>query len=764
MSHISRSSAAHSPSSLRMSQQRPTTISGPELKSRVFVYLTQTPFYDAKSASRGLLRRISDPQIRARIEGAQEEFAPLLEFVEKNGGSWAEAQKNADPDALLKHQEAREKLNREVLEIGNLIGARMGLPELTMAVMGTPGPHSDMDIGMRPDNLDTDDALLMRSVLEALTVEMTGKLPSQAVDTEWYIPLKFFGEYIQGAGSARQAATLSLLQGCFQTVSGLSDDPDRLDTYVIREVLLAPDQWKEVKQTLYAQSRATLEKESVDKDRQRLLSHLLKQIQPKNREEAQDIWQAIQRLTSTEVQEELREVPKPGEWELYEAEWMSHLRVLLPLGKECGDAERRIQGLHTQLRRTQPDYRKPIEAQIDQACVDQLQRYLAINRRQPESTFSPDEQITTLMSEIGQAKLRERESRVKILAETGRRLSGRRAMQPEEIKKMGRRRNSLTAKQVFQISDQLESARRNSVGKQAALSKVRRILDPAEEGKSVTVSVLLLAGHERTGQFAHAIAAGNAEPKAAISAGKYNLRVMEANLVALERCKQQMKPVPYSLKLKLKQAEELYFKAHQLERCKRAHTLNTVATARFLRDAILVNHPDLNPDQLEAELTELLREYDPNGKEYGTLTSGGKIIHKSEIVSKIAETLAERGYIKVEPYQRLDKENAARVMPTDGKILLILQARAGYKKGKPNGEDLSSYHQSASRLTLEWLGLDSSETVRAYEREVLDFTRTTQALLHDLDAEHQLGIVPQFDLGFAKTNASVALGGAAEAL
>lgn len=275
--------------------------------------------------------------------------------------------KNCDPDRNdVSFTAFRDEINNAVLRLLNQVAPSLNIGPIRVDIFGTQGYNSDKDITMRSAGkppLTTGDMVLMKCIADLLTVQILGHLPGIALDTEWYVDLKFFGSSVVSQEAKSDIQTLNLMLAIMQSRECFKEDLVGYQNYKDTELKYSSEPLKILKEELFNQvekfyssinKQVELCRESQDKDNQ--------------------------------------------EWNLYNARLLSQYSRLLLLGERCGALERRIencQDLNSQL--------------LDDLKVHHDLLYGIINSRQPEGTMSDPELKVTLFSFIGQKPQREKE-------------------------------------------------------------------------------------------------------------------------------------------------------------------------------------------------------------------------------------------------------------------------------------------------------------------------------------------------------------------
>lgn len=318
------------------------------------------------------------PKLNKEVSKFKKEHAEKIAPLSKRG--WDTLKKEKKEKMVAEGYEAfRNQVNIFINQIINKTLPLFELPEFEMAVFGTPGWNSDVDIGMRSQEgkkLTTGDMVFIKILCDLFTYEIFGGLPGYSLDTEWYIDLRFLSGEVKGTSYKDHFFILEYLMGALQAKEGLSQSLN----------------WHDYK-------KEELKAESI---------FVQKNVK-------QSVFKAIegwndQLVKETAAQKVLENSSGPQAHS--QAKIVSQWGKLLSLGQTCTNLEKKIDLLEAELAF---EKRSPqLKNAYDQLVLAHDLFYSMINSRQPEGTFCWGELQTTLFSAYGQKPQRELEKQAKI--------------------------------------------------------------------------------------------------------------------------------------------------------------------------------------------------------------------------------------------------------------------------------------------------------------------------------------------------------------
>lgn len=594
------------------------------------------------------------PAIKKNLDDFSERYCVHIAKIQEVGG-WEPLKEElglamADPYAGGdSFEEFRNQVNQLVVEQVNLILPLLNIKPIKMAIFGTPGWNSDVDIGMRPADekapLTTEQMVICKILCELTTVKVLGKFPGKGIDTEWYVDLMFKANSLQTVSAEKTFYTIDFIMAIVQAFKSLSDE--EWEKFTDEELKMARD---DDERELLTDIFEAIEENSKEREKEAqktfITYHRVKELAGEGVEEKavltrkKSLKRLLKGASTLKLKELTSGIPDEKGEKKYNAQLLSDYPYLLRLGQECTKVEKKIQQCE---RSGNPDVHE-----LERLYIEHDILFAVLNATQPESLYTLSGINSTLFGSGGQKYQRALEQKIK---EHGQVYKDRK--QRRKLKKTKKDWAELTRGNLQRDLDKmLETAHKSSIDQ------------------------LTVATTERWAQFMHVYE----HDKDIVAASKYLLRVAEGLQETLDLAKQSIE-IDEELQ---KQVRKLHRFARRLEKCKRKFAINDFA-ARHLIMARIEDVSD--PGAAKSKLKEIFVEY--------RHTFDGKVYKKSEKLSYLTQELEKAFKIRVASNKR--KIITGQKIPKDSELLGILQAFVGYSRKKHS--ELEGYHEKALQMT-----------------------------------------------------------------
>lgn len=679
-------------------------ISTSDRKSNVVEILSKN-HTDVQALSSAFKQEFSqNTLIQGKINFFKENFSENINTVQKQSWNELKAERGLDMTKPVGDESAsmadfRDAANTLVDEITTEIGRELGLPKVEWSACGTVGFDSDVDTALKTpkEGINSDDACLYKTVRDTVHTSIFDGLSGVQLDTESYIPhpseLNTTKNLSNSQESRQKYTTHEMTNIALQRYESLAQHPEKYQESKLSDInSISNPQQKEAMKVIYEQVEVFMEyieDEIADK--------VLEQNNiPKDG------------LNSVDKRAAANEIVKKDPQAYKNAREITIIPLRMALAKKCGAIEGKIKAKEKQLEGNHVAGSEVMK--LDNLHLERNKTYTLLALLQDQGTHSQAEGKVTLFKEGGQIH------------------AGKQKQAKKQVSKKIKQSSALHRK----VLNHAPNTARNPITDKLFLNNLRRSSLPEGFEKPDTES-LLLASYEESIQYEHVVDDGlskisegdkasdvNLVGKVAISSGKYCLRTCRNNLRALDEMKKTSQendtPLPKNFNEMMGRAKKLHFKATQLEQCKRKNILNKTATVELLAEAIVNDGKDngekaTDEVKLRSDLEKVMDLF-----EYGG-TYDNTALRLSEKTEIMMTELEQRGHIELQEIS--DEKGVKRKQPKNPDVRRILQARAGYSRGKEKHKDLIQVHQQGDRITISKLNLSSPHQVSKFASQVI---------------------------------------------